>query len=138
MLAYHNGILYAIREFKQAGLSNDQLVTAVSTAITDKAIPTYVDPSAAAFIKELKRNGIAARKANNKVSDGIIATSGLPASGKLRISKDCPQLVKELLSYAWNKDTDKPLKKDDHLCDSLRYAVMGTVKTPTQYGVLRR
>ena len=41
---------------------------------------------------------------------------------KLRINVDgCPNVVKEMQSYAWEKDGDKPLKKHDHGPDMLRY-----------------
>ena len=37
----------------------------------------------------------------------------------LIISPDCEYMVKELESYCWDKNKDKPVKQFDHLIDPL-------------------
>lgn len=47
-------------------------------------------------------------------------------SGKpgLIVSPDCPETIREMLGYRWDPDkVDKPVKKNDHTCDALRYLV---------------
>jgi hypothetical protein len=42
----------------------------------------------------------------------------------LLISPKCPNTIREMLAYRWDEDhPDRPVKKDDHTCDALRYAV---------------
>jgi len=87
----------------------------------------YIDPSAASFKLECQRNGIRnILDAENDVLDGIRFVASLLTNGTLKITKQCPNLIKEMSSYVWDsraKDhgEDKPLKKNDHLQDALRY-----------------
>ena len=51
------------------------------------------------------------------------------AQGRIKISKSCISLLKELGMYVWDSKRadkigeDKPLKINDHFCDALRYMV---------------
>lgn len=87
----------------------------------------YVDPSAASFKLECSRQGIRnIFDANNEVLDGIRFVSGLFISGTLKITRQCPNLIKEMQSYVWDEKgqrlgIDKPLKANDHCVDALRY-----------------
>lgn len=88
----------------------------------------YIDPSAASFKLELKRRGIHCTDANNDVEDGISIMTDLMAKGTLKVHGDCKNLIREIESYVWDpkkaeRGWDEPLKKDDHACDALRYAV---------------
>lgn len=46
---------------------------------------------------------------------------------KLFIFKNCPNMIREFKSYFWGND-DKPIKKDDHCLDELRYYIMSKPK----------
>lgn len=46
---------------------------------------------------------------------------------KLFIFKSCPNMIREFKSYFWG-DGDKPIKKDDHCLDELRYYIMSKPK----------
>jgi PBSX family phage terminase large subunit len=90
-----------------------------------------VDPSAASFRVQLQQDGLVTVPANNEVLDGIRTVSSLMTAGKLRISRDCPGLLAELPAYAWDDKAaklgeDKPVKVNDHGCDSLRYGIFST------------
>lgn len=94
-------------------------------------IPVVVDPSAASFITQLHRDSIrGVRKANNAVLDGIRLTASLLGADRIRIvGPEAPGLVREMSNYVWDpkaaeKGEDKPLKKDDHGPDALRYGLM--------------
>lgn len=75
--------------------------------------------------------------ARNAVHEGIeyvqymLAKNPVIGRPLLRISKRCKNLIRELKAYRWEKSSDRginprdakpvPLKKNDHLCDALRY-----------------
>jgi len=87
----------------------------------------YIDPSAASFKLECQRGGIRnILDAENEVLDGIRFVATLLTNGTLKITRQCPNLIKEMAAYVWdskakNLGEDKPLKKNDHLQDALRY-----------------
>lgn len=93
---------------------------------------TFIDPSAASFITQLWNDGHPGiARAHNDVLDGIRSTATALDSGLLRIHRSCTGLLDEIPGYAWDPDAsdrgeDKPLKRDDHSVDALRYAAHST------------
>ncbi|MFJ3665062.1 PBSX family phage terminase large subunit [Streptomyces sp. NPDC090106] len=90
-----------------------------------------VDPSAASFHAQLRRDGLAPRPAHNKVLSGIRILMALFAADKLRVHSSCKELLKEIDGYVWDpkateRGEDAPLKQNDHGVDALRYAVKTT------------
>jgi len=88
-----------------------------------------VDPSAASFKVELQNRGFYVEDADNDVLKGIHKVSTLMASKRIRVNKECANLRREIGTYAWNMDAakkgeEKPIKKDDHSADALRYGSM--------------
>lgn len=89
----------------------------------------YIDPSAASFKLELRRNMVDnLYDAENEVIDGIRLVSDYLNNGTLKICRRCDSLVKEFQSYVWDARSaktgvDKPLKENDHALDSLRYCL---------------
>lgn len=89
-----------------------------------------VDPSAAGFKRQLKDDGVKGVKdADNAVVDGIRVVSGALTNSKLKIHDSCGRLLEEMSNYSWNpvaqaKGEDKPIKKNDHGPDVLRYLCM--------------
>lgn len=95
--------------------------------------PEYVivDPSAASFRIQLRRDGIRTRAGDNEVLDGIRTVSSLLALDRLRVHSSCTELIREIGAYSWDdraseRGEDKPLKVDDHGPDMLRYAAHTT------------
>ncbi|TYK47165.1 PBSX family phage terminase large subunit [Actinomadura decatromicini] len=95
--------------------------------------PEYVivDPSAASFRVQLRRDGVTARLGNNSVLDGIRTVSSLLALDLLRVHSSCIELAREMPGYSWDdkasaRGEDAPLKVDDHGPDMLRYGVHTT------------
>lgn len=84
--------------------------------------------------------------ANNSVQTGIDRLKEYlkvnPKTGKPRlyIFDTCGNLIDELVKYKWkelsagltntNNQKEEPVKKDDHACDALRYAVMSRPDSP--------
>lgn len=93
-----------------------------------------VDPSAASFKVQLRRDGVRRiRDAENSVVDGIRVVSTALTAGNLKVLKKCEGLRSEVPGYVWDekkaKDTGKeqPMKGEgisDHALDALRYACM--------------
>lgn len=87
-----------------------------------------IDPSAAAFKTELKRRGFRVKDADNDVLDGISMTASFIGCRIIKVHKRCTQLIREIMAYVWDttptlKGNEKPLKRDDHGPDALRYFI---------------
>lgn len=100
--------------------------------------PKYiiVDPSAASFKAQLKKDGFHVKSANNKVLDGIRYVATLLSQQSIYIDKSCTNLIKEFASYIWDKKAgergeDKPMKEHDHLLDAFRYFCMTIIRRPS-------
>lgn len=88
----------------------------------------YVDPAAASFKIALRQKDLPVLDANNDVLLGIKICSKFIGGKNIVIQKGCTTLREHLQSYAWDskaadRGEDKPIKKNDHICDALRYAV---------------
>lgn len=90
----------------------------------------YIDPAAASFKVEMRKSGIKIpiRDAKNDVSEGIKMLSSLLAMGDLKILRTCRNLIGEVQGYCWDskaaeRGEDAPIKRADHLVDSLKYCV---------------
>lgn len=88
----------------------------------------YVDPAAASFELELRRQKKPIKQAKNEVLNGIRFVSSLFIQGDLVIKKSCINLLKEIESYVWDSRSvkmgeDRPLKQRDHALDAMRYAL---------------
>lgn len=94
---------------------------------------TIIDPSAASFIAAMRRSRyrFRVRKADNSVENGIRETAVCLQRGTVRIFDTCKETIKEIEGYVWDKkESDKPVKVNDHMMDAMRYFVktMGLVK----------
>jgi phage terminase large subunit-like protein len=89
--------------------------------------------------QEFHDNGITTIPGQNAVGAGINRVKERLDADKLLIAAHCSELHGEFRRYRWVKDTtrredaspDKPVKKDDHLLDALRYVVMQRPLRPT-------
>jgi PBSX family phage terminase large subunit len=111
------------------GKTNSEFALDIQKFLEDYNVrQLYIDPSAAAFKKDLQKIGITTIDANNEVLDGITITSSEMQKGNLVIHERCPNLIREIESYVWDekeskKGYDEPVKKNDHAVDALRYAI---------------
>jgi PBSX family phage terminase large subunit len=93
---------------------------------------TFIDPSAASYSTQLWADGHpGVTRAVNDVIDGIRSVSNALDAGLLRIHRSCEGLLGELPTYVWSEEAaargeDKPVKKDDHSVDALRYVIHST------------
>lgn len=129
-----DGKIYVLKEWyheavaSRKQLTDPELVIAMNKFTKDIQIwRIFPDPSATSFIAELKKAGYQVVEAENEVLDGIRAVSSGFHNNQLLIHQDCKTLISEVSnSYVWDdkarlRGEDKPLKKNDHRSDTLRY-----------------
>lgn len=133
---------YVVKEYRHSGRDSNRQKTDAEYStemknFTDgKDIPIIVDPSAASFITQLRRDGFRVYKGNNNVIDGVRFTQTLFSDNKLFISNTCVGLIEELYGYSWDEKAaeigvDKPIKENDHSCDALRYGTYTIIRKMT-------
>ncbi len=89
----------------------------------------YIDPSAAAFIAELRKVGVTnIFEADNDVLNGIQTQYTLLRDGSYKICACCRETRREYGAYMWDtkaseRGEDKPLKLHDHTKDAERYPI---------------
>lgn len=88
----------------------------------------YVDPAAASFKIALRNEDLPVIDANNDVLLGIKTMNKFVSGRNLVVQKGCKITIEHMQSYAWDskaadKGEDKPVKKNDHICDALRYSL---------------
>lgn len=139
-----DGNVYAVAEHYEAGRDvayHAEKIREISSRLgweTDGRgrVRALIDPAAnqktlaaAKSVSELfYEHGIAVNASVNKdIFSGIQRVKGYlrAADGKSRlyIFRNCVNLVRELKSYWWGEG-DRPVKKDDHCLDALRYYLM--------------
>jgi len=94
-----------------------------------KRLTIIVDPSAASFIAQLKKDGFMVIPADNAVLDGIRWVATLLEKELLLVCSKCTNTIKEMSAYIWDEKAqkvgeDKPVKAHDHAMDSLRYGCL--------------
>lgn len=86
-----------------------------------------VDPSATSFITVIqKHHKFKVWDARNDVIPGIQHTTQALEAGIVKVCENCENVINEFGLYSWDEKTkggDKPIKKDDHAMDALRYFV---------------
>lgn len=145
----HSGRWVCCREYYYSGRDEERQKTDTEYA-NDleqwldgiKPVKIIIDPSAASFIAELKKRGYAIKKAKNDVLDGIRFVASLLNEGKIAISEQCPNTIKEFGSYIWDQKAsehgeDKPVKQHDHAMDALRYFCYTIIRKPGSIGILK-
>ncbi len=95
-----------------------------------------VDPSAADFKTQLRRDGITRiRDADNSVVEGIRTVSTALTEGTLKVLKRCEHLRAEFPSYVWDpkkqeRGEDAPVKANDDCLDVTRYIAARVLSHP--------
>lgn len=131
------GVWYAVDGYYYSGRNtgvqktDDEYLKDLEDFLKDEInagkIRTIIDPSAASFIALLKRTKWAkVKKADNDVLDGIRETASAMKKGLVKLSPDIKDLIRELEGYVWDESTtaqERPIKEEDHFCDSLRYFI---------------
>lgn len=101
-----------------------------------------VDPSAASFIAQLRKDGFSVRQADNSVLDGIRNVATHLSDGRLFVLRQCTNLIREFGAYVWDtkaqeRGEDKPVKAHDHALDALRYLIQTIFRRPDSGAVAK-
>lgn len=89
----------------------------------------FVDPAASSWDAMLSEHHFNRQHADNDVINGIRIVSSLLSKRCYTIDPSCVNTVANYETYAWDPNAqllgiDKPIKKNDHACDSDRYALV--------------
>ena len=102
----------------------------------------YCDYARPDYINKLRVNGIRALNARKEVLEGIATIATLFKTNNLLVLEDKVNLFKkEIYNYVWAKGKDEPIKQNDDVLDSLRYAIYTDIKMSgssfnrTKYGI---
>jgi PBSX family phage terminase large subunit len=90
----------------------------------------YCDPAEPANIEQFRRDGLAAKPAENDVTPGIQHVASL--ADDLRVARHCQNVRNEFNQYQYKDDgeSDDPLKQHDHAMDGTRYALFSHATKP--------
>jgi len=122
--------IHVINEFYEKERTTDQIVSEISEI--NRIYPmrkVFADPSAQAFIEAAKLKRLRVYDADNDVDSGIARLKTFFKNDLVLVDRGCKHLIEQLQSYRYEKDrfsknaTERPLKKNDHACDALRYSV---------------
>ncbi|MBQ8965944.1 PBSX family phage terminase large subunit [Ruminococcus sp.] len=130
---FSGGIWYRIEEYyydsarEGSRRTDEEHYGALEELAGERDIDYVVcDPSAASFIQCIKRHGrFRVTAAKNDVVSGIRRTQDFIREGKLMISRECSDILREFSLYRWEEGAgrDCPVKENDHAMDDLRYFV---------------
>lgn len=121
--------IYILDEFYKEG----QFIDDIANELYSRLDGGYItcDSSEPRSIADLKRHRIkakGAKKGPGSIEHGIKFIQ----SNKIIIDLKCINAMKEISSYRWREDKDgnslpKPVDKDNHLIDAMRYALEGVM-----------
>ena len=139
--------IWIYREHYEAGQDAEYHCRAINAYQNEGRYETYViDPSTGAGKKDdpetignrYRQMNIPVIGANNDVQGGIDKVTEYIKRNKIFMTRSCENLRREMVNYQWEQPSasrmdlnspEKPLKKDDHAVDSLRYLVGEVVRS---------
>ena len=118
-----DGQFYLEERLYRSGMTNADIIEFLSH---EERGDIYGDPTEKQMIEEIFRAGYNAYEGHKAVKEGI----DLCQRQTLYITKDSPNLIKEIDSYQWKVDKNgnvlpEPVKFNDHLVDDMRWAIWG-------------
>ena len=146
----HNTAIVRVGEYKdgfivdellcEAGLTTSDLIDELDNIIDNKSDYMYADSARPEMIEEIFRadyNCHPCKKGQGSVKDGIDYIKGK----RLYITQDSVNLISEIMTYSYKKDKqgnliEEPVKFNDDLVDSVRYAVFSHFANRTDYTIV--
>lgn len=125
--------VYIISEVVRQGMTNRDIYDAVFPLIArDQIICDCSEPKS---IDELKRLGLLAYP-TSKGADSVMHGIQWLKNKRLHVHPSCKNMAHELSVYEWEKDRNgdpinKPIDRDNHCIDALRYALNKMITRPT-------
>ena len=121
---------YLLKEYAYQHKDIDEWINIAKDIVKEYgSINFYCDAARPDYINKLKVNGIRAINARKEVLEGISTIATLFKTNKLLILEDNVNIFKtEIYNYVWAKGKDEPVKANDDVLDSLRYAIYTDMK----------
>jgi phage terminase large subunit-like protein len=140
-----SGQCYIVAEHKRGKV--EPLIHARAIKNWGEWIPTEIDPASKSrnqsdgkqLFNLYRKEGLRLIEADNSVETGILIQQQMYATGQLKIFASCIETQKEYVTYA-RDEYGKIVKKNDHLMDAKRYAIMGLAHArvrPVNFGKKR-
>lgn len=128
---FHDGAVYVEEMVYETKLTTDDLVNKLTTLGITPYDEIFCDSAEPKTIESICRAGLNAKPSNKDVTEGIRKIKSLP----LYITNNSTNLIKEIKNYKWKTDKngkklDEPVKFNDHLIDSMRYAIYTKLNAP--------
>ena len=130
---YYEGAIYADELIYASHKTNPELVELYQSVDMSKSIEIFCDNAEPKTIEEIYRYGYNVKPAEKDVWAGIQKIKSMP----LYITKRSANLIAEIKNYKWKtdkdgniKETEEPVKLNDHALDALRYAVFTKLSGP--------
>lgn len=117
---------WVVSEWYKKGQTNDQVIEFIRRLEPQLVYP---DPAEPDRIEEMNRAGLNTREVSKDVEKGIDSVRKLFKTNRLKIHKDCQNLIWELETYSYpekrpdHNEPEAPIKENDHALDALRYAL---------------
>jgi len=139
--------LWIYREHYEAGRDVEYHASIINAHRREGMYETYViDPSTGAGKKDdpetignrYRQLKVPVVGANNDVQGGIDKVTEYIKKNKIKVMASCKNLLREIVNYQWEQPSasrvdlnqpEKPLKKDDHAVDALKYLVGEAVES---------
>ena len=121
---------YLLKEYAYQHKDIDEWINIAKDIVKEYgSINFYCDTARPDYINKLKVSGIRAINARKEVLEGISTIATLFKTNKLLILEDNVNIFKtEIYNYVWAKGKDEPVKANDDVLDSLRYAIYTDMK----------
>ena len=122
---------YVVDEWKQSERITAEIIQVANNKIKEHRITkVYPDPAESDRIEECRRANLPVYESNKDVDGGLKFIMQLIKEKRFFVCNNCVETIDEMSMYHWveNMNEDKepkeePEKINDHLCDSLRYAI---------------
>lgn len=127
-----DGKYYVTYEWKETKRTSSDIIQKCYELNKDNPIQTYYpDPAEPDRLDEMRRANMTVGEVNKDIAMGISKVEALLREHRLFILSTCTELLDEIAQYRYEVPKEDrsgkeiPLKVNDHLCDSLRYAIVG-------------
>ena len=134
----HDNVLWVFYERYRSQRTLEEHAAAIPKTVNDRPIIWFSEHNPEA-IHKLKKGGHRVRRApkftkgqaSSAILNGILAVNNRIASNRLKIVKSrCPAVIAEAETYIFPEKNeeiigDKPLDRDNHALDALRYMISG-------------
>jgi len=141
VLYLRDKVWYIVDEWKKAEQTTAEIIQVLKNKISEhKVTRIFPDPAEPDRIEECKRAGLPVMETNKDIKGGVSYIQQLIKEKRFIVCDNCVDTLNELSMYHYPEPKDGkpaedvPEKFNDHLCDSLRYAIYSQGETKIEMG----